>query len=667
MASASISVEEPQQETKQQFPSVTEFFTVNGVLAKATGLRFEHRPGQLLMALHVEKGLVEQSHLVVEAGTGTGKTLAYLFPALRYATVSKQRIVISTGTKSLQEQLFFKDVPFLESLFGPQKISYLKGRSNYLCHQKLITIQPASVHEEVDLQLIRPWAKTTETGDRAELPALSDYSTVWNKIDARTDACTGKVCPGYNECTVTLARQHAAESSIIIVNHHLFLSDLAIRMKNPDAGILPSYDAVVFDEAHELEQVASDCFGLSVSNRRFGSLLADVSVAARGLHYEDRIQKAAAELTKRADLFWDVLPGMDQPERLVFDKRAHFMSCHRSIYDGVVNACRLLYSALRLHEADEKIAPLILRSDILFQEFRFMFEDEGANVVFWIERVSAGHGKALNTHVQATPIDVAPYLKDHVFAEVGTAVLTSATLAVQDRFEHIRRSLGIEDAEELIVPSQFNYKQQAILFVPKDMPRPNDPAFFNRASSYISQLLTISEGRAFCLFTSYDVMNKMYAALKPILPYPLLLHGSTPRSELLSTFRHTKNAVLFGTSSFWQGIDVQGEQLSCVIIDKLPFVVPTDPIHKARTEAIEAKGGSGFRDYQVPKAALALKQGFGRLIRSSTDHGILAILDPRILSPSYGKMFIESLPDYQLSNDIEDIRKFMNSRSLPES
>jgi ATP-dependent DNA helicase DinG len=650
------------EEHKKQLPTVVEFFSPDGVLARAGGMRFEHRPGQFQMALHVEKALLESTHLVVEAGTGTGKTLAYIYPALRYSLITGKRIILSTGTKGLQEQLFYKDVPFLETIFGQLNICYMKGRSNYLCRQKLYDINSSTLTpaENFEYRAVVDWEKKTTTGDRAEVPAVPEKSTLWSRLDARTDACVGKKCPSFDRCFVTEMRARAEASNLVIINHHLFFTDLAIRMKVPDAAILPAAHAIIFDEAHELEHIASDCFGISVSNRRIADLARDVRKTVAGAHGEVKFVKAANKVTERFLLLCTGLPGKQEPSRVVFDSRNEFLSKYHETYEGVLSALKFLHVELSTIEDLDGVPSLITRTGQIFSELRYLLESNEQNAVFWVERRLGGQGAGLNIFLLATPIDVSETLNDAIFGSYGAVILASATLAVQKGFSHVRRSLGISEAEEMIVPSLFDYKKQTILYVPPNMPDPRDPAFFESAKDQISQLLQISEGRAFCLFTSYELMHKMHAALTDVLPYHLLLHGSMTRKELLQTFRSTKNAVLFGTSSFWQGIDVQGEQLSCVIIDRLPFSVPSDPVLQARVKAIEAGGGSGFFDYQVPKAAIALKQGFGRLIRSTTDRGILAMLDPRIQHHGYGKMFIESLPPYTITNDIEDLRRFMH-------
>jgi ATP-dependent DNA helicase DinG len=647
-------------------PSVGEFFSPTGVLAHASGLRFEYRPGQLQMALRVEKALIEGTHLVVEAGTGTGKTLAYLYPSLRFSLITGRRIIVSTGTKSLQEQLFYKDVPFLESILGPLNICYMKGRSNYLCRQKLQDMHPASLFgaEALHFKIIQEWTETTETGDRAEIAALPEKSTLWGRIDARTDACSGKDCAHFLDCYVSEMRRRAADSNLVIINHHLFFTDLEIKMKAPDASVLPAACAVVFDEAHELEHIASDCFGVSVSNRRVEDLILDVHKGTSDADRRAEVSKVAGTVVDRFALLWNAMPGKKEPDRIVFDGRPEFVVARNEIYSGVLSALQLLHGVLKsVAQDDEAVASLVQRTGQLFSELRYLMESTSDSAVFWIERRLA-HGTALNTFIQATPIDVSEILAASVFETYDTTVLTSATLAVQKGFSHVRKALGIVDAEEIIVPSLFDYPTQALLYVPKDIPDPRDDGFFDSAKAHIVEVLRICQGRAFCLFTSYEMMQKMHVALKDALPHPLLLHGTMTRNELLYQFRTTPHAVLFGTSSFWQGIDVQGEQLSCVIIDRLPFAVPSDPVLQARVKAIENSGGSGFFDYQVPKAALALKQGFGRLIRSTADRGVLVMLDRRIQHVNYGNIFIESLPQYRMTNEISDVQKFMGQGAV---
>jgi ATP-dependent DNA helicase DinG len=654
-------------------PSLHEFFSPGGILARSS-LPYEYRTGQLQMAKAVEQALAERRHLIVEAGTGTGKTLAYLLPALR----TGQRIIVSTGTKALQDQLYFRDVPFLETLVGELHVCYMKGRANYLCRHKLVTLrnQPIlSGLEEIDqYRQISEWEQTTETGDRAELSGMPESSALWAKLDARTEACLGSSCPDYRRCFITEMRRKALESDIIIVNHHLFFADLSVKREAagaPDAGILPEAFAVVFDEAHELEEVASSYFGLSVSNIRFEELARDTDAMLRGKQGAERLPTLTQQLRDRARMFFAGLP-MTGDGRQPFSEREQFLETSGDLYLAVRMTLQQIEAEIDVLTGVDEAPGLIKRVARLRAEFEFLLESNAANMVYWMERrifggldKSSAGGRASGlrhqsrtTYLQATPIDVSELLHELVFDQIPTVVLTSATLTVQGGFEHIRKRLGLSEARELVVPSHFQYGEQALLYLPPEMPDPRDPEFPEAAARCIQRVLEISRGRAFCLFTSYAQMRDLYERLLPVLDFPILLHGTAPRKALLEQFRSTPNAVLFGTSSFWQGVDVQGEALSCVIIDRLPFAVPSDPVIQARMKAIEEAGGKPFTDYQVPAAVLTLKQGFGRLIRSLEDRGVLVLLDPRVTRQRYGQTFLASLPPYRMTTNITDVEEF---------
>jgi len=660
--------------TIRTLPSLHEFFAPGGILARSS-LPYEYRPGQLEMAKAVERSLAERRHLIVEAGTGTGKTLAYLLPALR----TGQRVIVSTGTKALQDQLFFRDVPFLETLLGPLRVCYMKGRANYLCRHKLVTLQNQPILsglEEIDqYRQIAEWEQTTETGDRSELSGLPESSALWNKLDARTEACLGSTCPDYRRCFITEMRRRAQESDIIIVNHHLFFADLSVKQEAagaPDAGILPEAAAVIFDEAHELEEVASNYFGLSISNLRFEELARDMETHLRGKEGAGAITGVTQQLRDRSRMFFAGLP-LAGDGRQPFVGREDFLETSGDLYIGVRATLRRLEAEMEGMNGVDEAPGLKKRVARLRTELEFLLESNSSNMVYWMERRivggapergSAGSARRgfrtenRHTFLQATPIDVSELLHEMVFETIPSVVLTSATLTVQGGFEHMRKRLGLTEARELVVPSHFRYGEQALLYLPPNMPDPRDPEFPEAAANCIRRVLALSRGRAFCLFTSYSQMRDLYERLLPVLDFPILLHGTAPRKALLEEFRSTPNAVLFGTSSFWQGVDVQGEALSCVIIDKLPFAVPSDPVVAARMKAIEEAGGKPFFDYQVPSAVLTLKQGFGRLIRSLEDRGVLVLLDPRVSRQRYGRTFLASLPPYRMTQTITDVEAF---------
>jgi len=659
--------------------SLHQFFAPGGVLSR-THPAYEFRRGQLQMAQAVEQALEEKRHLIVEAGTGTGKTLAYLMPVIR----SGKRVIISTGTKNLQEQLFYKDVPFLEqALYGEPgtgshlSVCYMKGRNNYLCRKKLydLTDQPVlSGLEEIEqYRAIAAWEKTTGTGDRAELAELPEASLLWHKLDARADACMGQKCSEFERCFITEMRRKAMESDIIIVNHHLFFADLAIKLQAdgaPDAGVLPEAAAVIFDEAHELEDVAGNYFGISVSNLRVEDLARDVeSSLQHNRMMSASLSGALGSLRERSQFFFSLLPPGDG--RFAFETRREFLEENGDEFLGLNQALTRLSGELEgLQQKPEEVFQFVRRAQEIQVQLGYAMESEDRNTVFWIERRAGRFGRGpnkaaetstrgrQNVFLQATPIDVGPILRECLWSKLECAVLTSATLAVGGGFEYIRQRLGLEHARESVLPSHFDYESQALFYVPPDLPDPRTPQFTAMAAERIRRLLEITRGRAFVLFTSYAQMNDVYQRLLGEVAFPLLRQGDAPKNALLEEFCLTPNAVLFATSSFWQGVDVQGEQLSCVIIDRLPFAVPSDPVVAARVKAIDADGGNAFFQYQVPAAVITLKQGFGRLIRSLHDRGLLVLLDNRILKKQYGRVFVESLPKYRRTTDMKVVEEF---------
>ena len=630
--------------------TVKQFFGRKGLLSEWHP-NYEYRAGQLRMAEAVQSALADKKHLIVEAGTGTGKTLAYLLPAI----LSGRRVVISTGTKNLQEQLYFKDIPFLEQHLGPLRTCYMKGRANYACRQKIYDAEKEPVleglEEVADFQIIRDWEKTTETGDRAEIKNLPEWSSAWAKVDARADSCTGQKCPQFERCFITKMHQKASESDLIIVNHHLFFADLNVKGDERGA-ILPDYTAVIFDEAHEVEDVAGQFFGVGISSGQIEDLARDTAgLSHRKQFGSEELDRILITLSEKSAQFFALFGGVEG--RTGFRAHDAFLEQNLEAYKNVLYALEIVGLQLELiKSAPEEALPLVARARDLAKRLEFWMEGRDRSYVYWIER------RGRRTFLQATPIDVSQLLDERLFDAVDTVILTSATLAVAGGFEYTQQRLGLRAARSEIVESHFDHQKQALLYVPQHLPDPRNVAFQAAAAEEIVEILLHSKGRAFVLFTSYQQMRLIYDRVSMEIPYQTLLQGTGPRSALLEEFRSTPNAVLFATSSFWQGVDVPGEQLSCVIIDKLPFAVPSDPVVEARIAAIRDDGGDAFHSYQVPQAAIALKQGFGRLIRSKTDRGVLALLDNRITKNRYGQIFFDSLPHYGFTMKREDVGRF---------
>jgi ATP-dependent DNA helicase DinG len=636
--------------------------------------QFEFRPGQLEMAEAVADAIEHKRHLVVEAGTGTGKTLAYLIPAIE----SGQRVVVSTGTKNLQEQLFFKDVPFVEEIFpGRVKACLMKGRANYLCLKKLSEMQSQPLLESLDevdvFKHIAVWAGTTESGDRAELGDLPEDFPLWSQLDARAEDCLGKKCSDYERCFVVRMRERARESNLIIANHHLVFADLSVR-ESDFGAVLPEHDVLILDEAHTIENIATQYFGLQVSNYRVDELIRDTRAAMKAHEISsDELNGALNQLAARATQFfgalsrpegrYDLVPLLPKIENLP----KHFQD--------LTLALRGVESRLEnLSDKPEIIFGLIRRMRLVAADLDFVIQPSSKDYVFWLECRGSGRRRTrshqparVGIFLQASPIHVAGLLKEKLFDRVPTAILTSATLSVDGTFAFIRSRLGLDDPRdagrirEALCASHFDHERQAILFVPTQLPDPGSHNYTELSVEIAAKLLDLTEGHAFILFTSFHQMEKSYRELSRRVKYPLLVQGEAGRTALLNKFRETKHAVLCATASFWQGVDVVGEQLSCVIIDKLPFAVPDDPLVRARTVALEALGRNGFMEYQVPEAIIQLKQGLGRLIRSTRDYGLLAVLDDRVIRKSYGRLFLSSLPNYRLTHSLEAVREFLEA------
>jgi ATP-dependent DNA helicase DinG len=645
-------------------------FADDGPLARTVD-GYEPREGQRAMAAAVADVIEHGGTLIAEAGTGTGKTLAYLVPAI----LSGQRVLVSTGTKNLQEQIFFKDIPLLREALGkPFSATLMKGRSNYLCLHRFEMYRDGvegntsaggrliESGDRVLLPIVNAWVKKTETGDRAELRDLPEDLPLWKDIAADAETCLGAECPRYGDCFVTLMRQRAAESDVVIVNHHLLCADAQLR-KSAYGEVIPACATLVVDEAHQLEDVATQYFGIAVSNYRVDDLVRDVESI---VSLTPEMLQATSRVTDRARTFFSgvALARMD-----VAESKARYNSDTFVDYfqDGAMLAGALegLEAALVLAadpkglrrtseatQADEMIMSLARRARELREDLTFLIRANDTDFVYYVD--TRGRGLFL----RASPIDVSRLAKEAVFDRMRTTVLTSATLAVDGSFEYVRSRLGIREPMELRVESEFDYARQALLYLPRRVPPPKSPAFSAAAAREVIEILKRSRGRAFVLFTSYAVLRAVQPFVEMAVPFPILVQGTAPRSTLIEQFRSTPNAVLLATSSFWQGVDVVGEALSCVIIDKLPFASPGDPITAARIEAIKANGGDAFAAYQVPLAILALQQGLGRLIRHRTDRGVLAILDPRLRTMGYGRRFLNSLPPAPVTQDLGAVERF---------
>jgi ATP-dependent DNA helicase DinG len=657
---------------------------------------FEPRAGQLEMAAAVAAVFEDGGVLLAEAGTGTGKTLAYLVPAI----LTGERVLVSTGTKNLQEQIYFKDIPALREALGIRfTATLMKGRANYACLHRLEQLNEGAgpAAHDVFLPIIREWSTRTDTGDRAELEDLPEDLAFWNEVSATAETCLGSECSRYDECFVTRMRQRAAESDVVIVNHHLLCADAAVR-QNAYGEVIPACSRAILDEAHQLEDVATQYFGFSVSNYRVEDLARDVErFLSLGVvtdrETRDEIAKALERLRDHAKAFFAELTlahrgnGRGRNEERV-RTTPEAMGQTRDSAGHLSGALDILEATLALNavrlkpdpadegnddargsgrvrpQADrdepasrskgEDAASLARRAGELRNELRLLLRGGDDDYVYFVEFRGRG------IFLRASPIDVSTIVHDLLLDRMRTTVLTSATLTVDGGFDYIRSRLGIREAAEVRLPSEFDFSRQAILYLPSHMPDPRADTFALAAGREVIEILRRTRGRAFVLFTSYATMRAVQAVAEMALDYPILAQGTAPRSQLLNQFRGTPHSVLFATSSFWQGVDVVGEALSCVIIDKLPFASPADPITAARIDAIRTRGGDPFGEYQVPLAILALQQGLGRLIRHRRDRGVLAVLDPRLRTKGYGRRFIASLPPAPVVDDLAQIDAFFS-------
>ncbi|MDP3934228.1 MAG: ATP-dependent DNA helicase [Methylococcaceae bacterium] len=631
-----------------------QFFGDNGALAQVIS-GYQPRAAQLEMAEAIAKAIDDNENLIAEAGTGTGKTFAYLVPAIQ----SGKKVIISTGTKNLQDQLFNKDLPVIrKAMKTPFLAALLKGRANYLCTYRLTNSMTSSLgfskEDAASLAKISSWAKRTKTGDVSEMSDVAEADPVWYQATSSIDNCLGQDCPDFAECFLVKARKKAQESEILVVNHHLLCADWSIR-DNGFGELLPNAEVVIIDEAHQLADTASNFLGITVSAKQLNDLAKD----------------SLMEYFKDATDIPALRTACEDLEHEVKDLRLAFgIELRRGDWQDIDNNPKLAAGMVAVKDQLQRVSDQLelasvktkgletcfKRADELVQQLKVILEDNSGKWIRWYETYK-------NTFsLSRTPLDIAGEFRAFMAQHKATWIFTSATLSVGNRFDHFANNLGLGNAATASWGSPFDFANQSLFYHPKGLPQPNDPDFIPRIVEFALPVLQASKGRAFFLFTSHRALQEAAALLRDKIDYPLLIQGSRPKGVLLDQFKDAGNAVLLGTSSFWEGVDVRGEALSCVIIDKLPFASPGDPVLKARMEAMTKQGRNPFFTYQLPTAVIALRQGIGRLIRDVTDRGVLMVCDPRLLKRSYGQIFLDSVPAMKRTRNIEDVQAFFQEQ-----
>lgn len=623
---------------------------------------FVHRPAQLDMARMVAEAIADERPVMLEGGTGIGKTLAYLVPAI----LSGKKCVVATGTKTLQEQIFFKDLPdLLNAVELPVRATYMKGRANYLCKLRYGLFSAQRLFRfAADAPLfarIEQWAESTETGDRAELSELPDDYATWPELTSTSENCLGTRCRHYSECFVTRMRRRAQDASLVIVNHHLYMSDLAVRERR-FGEVIPAHEVAIFDEAHLIESVATGYFGVSIGVGRILSMGDDVlRTLPPDLALKQGLHKILEELKADSIALFDCFRHLQGRFRL---KPVHIDAGVLHALEAVLGHADLLARKLSTlaKEGREEAEPLADRAVQIGRDLELLLVTRPEEYVYW------GEAKTRSCVLNASPLEVAPILRSSLFARHTTPLFTSATLATGASFTWFRDRVGVpESSGEAVFESPFDYRHQTALFLPRVMPEPQNAQFVPRAAELIGQLIQLSEGGALVLFTSYANLEGVYGRLKERLPYPLLKQGDAPRNLLLEMFRERVDSVLFATGSFWQGVDVLGQSLRLVVIDKLPFESPGEPVTEARIEFMRNQGRQPFPDYQLPNAIIQLKQGVGRLVRSADDWGGIAILDRRLKTKGYGARFLEALPPSIRVDNLDDLRVWWRTKKQAQA
>lgn len=631
--------------------SLDEFFGPKSPLAELLP-GFQPRVGQAWMAEAVAKTIDERSQLVVEAGTGTGKTFAYLLPALQ----SGRKTIISTGTKALQDQLYHRDLPLLGKVVGrPVSTALLKGRANYLCLHRLDTVAEQLCIDALfdDLNAVRMWRHGTASGDKAELIDVAEDSAIWPLVTSTVDNCLGSECPVYQKCHVVQARRAAQDADLVVVNHYLLLVDLAMKEEG-FIEFLPGAEAIIVDEAHQIPDLAAQFFGVSLGSREIEKIIDEMHVVTMPMNQPG--------LRRRIDSLANAVRALraDAPRNEGRHELQNIFADMRDSFDGLRDSLQYLQQTFaEFADVSADVEKLHEQLINILERLSLLASDDNWDGLRWLD-VSPR-----SVRLNLTPLDVAGTLGSLINAGGQAWVFTSATLAVGEDFSHFTERMGISRAQELMFPSPYALDKNGLVYLPPDLPQPSDPAHTERMLEAVLPLLELTTGGMFCLFTSHRALNlaRQWAKKNPkaLDGRQLFVQGDAPRDDLLRRFRDEGDAVLFGTGSFWEGVDVRGRALTVVAIDKLPFASPSDPLMMARLEFIRRQGGNGFSDHQLPQAVLSLKQGAGRLLRDESDYGVVVLCDPRIMSKNYGRLFLDSLAPMPSTDSWADVRRFLRA------